>query len=853
MSRFRCTAMNKGRDVSLLKKWVVVPVGLCTTFFGSATVFADEQVIEEIIVTARQQAETLQDVPVTIAAFTEADLDRYNITNLVDAAKMVPNMVIAQQGSGNGSSLRLRGIGSSFISAAFDHSVAINLDGVVVNRGRFIHNSYMDMGQLEVLKGPQSLYFGKSATAGVVSITTNDPGDEFEFQLLGGVETEHEGLYTEMVISAPITDTFGARLAVGYVDNDELIKNVSKGRDPQAAINGAEDWFGDESLNTRLTLVWKPTDTFTAKLKYSYTEFESDGGVSYAEEICPEGTTQPTAIPSAAAPFRTYQSVDDCKLNGNSSKIYLDPNLRAGLVEGYSDGVAGLEQETDFASLRMDWDFTESMTLTAVTGYVDLDHWELDDYSYGAGVFGGLHNNVYESLSQEVRLATAFEDSPINFQLGLFWQEIEQEFDAYQYAFNLPVIPYSFGDLLADLSDQPPMTPPDGSLNYAQFIDNVAATTGQPILFPVDASDGIVGPDPFTGNAFDYQKTHFLDTDVLSAFLAVYWDLTDQLELTFGARYTEEEKDGYILIPYLHGGAGLFGFGAPPRIDGLEFDDENTSPEVALNYYINDNISVFAAYKEAFKSGGIDNSALPTAALNPAVNGGDFSFLEYQSEESDGWEIGTKANLMDGALRVNATIYSYEYSDLQVQLFDSTNIQFETFNASALEAQGAEMDFTYLTDFEGLSLRGAWAFNEVEYTDDFINATGENLKGLDGAGNAEVSGYIGFTLDREFTDGWRFSFSMDARYSDDYSITVTRNPLKQDSFWITDAALSIYSADNRHEFSLIGRNIGDEIYAVTAGAIPGRLPLNNTGANSLDQAATTMLGRSISVQYRFTM
>ena len=74
-------------------------------------------------------------MPVTIAALTEEDLDRYNITSLVDAAKMVPNMVINHGGSGNGSSLRLRGIGSSSISAAFDHSVAINLDGVVVNRG----------------------------------------------------------------------------------------------------------------------------------------------------------------------------------------------------------------------------------------------------------------------------------------------------------------------------------------------------------------------------------------------------------------------------------------------------------------------------------------------------------------------------------------------------------------------------------------------------------------------------------------------------------------------------------------------------------------------------------------------
>ena len=173
-------------------------------FTSSSLAQAEQNILEEIVVTARQQAESLQDVPVTISAFTEEDLDRYNITTLVDAAKMVPNMVISQGGSGNGSSLRLRGIGSSSISAAFDHSVAINIDGVVVNRGRFIHNSYMDMAQLEVLKGPQSLYFGKSATAGVVSITSNDPGDEVEFQISGGVETEHAGTFTELVISVPL-------------------------------------------------------------------------------------------------------------------------------------------------------------------------------------------------------------------------------------------------------------------------------------------------------------------------------------------------------------------------------------------------------------------------------------------------------------------------------------------------------------------------------------------------------------------------------------------------------------------------------------------------------------------------
>ena len=161
----------------------------------------DASGIEEIIVTARQQAESLQDVPVTVSVMSELDLDRYNISNLVDAAKMVPNFRINAGGSGNGSNIYLRGIGSSSISAAFDQSVAINIDGVVVNRGRFIHNAYLDMAQIEVLKGPQSLYFGKSATAGVISIKTNDPTEEFEAELGVGFESEHETTFLEGVIS----------------------------------------------------------------------------------------------------------------------------------------------------------------------------------------------------------------------------------------------------------------------------------------------------------------------------------------------------------------------------------------------------------------------------------------------------------------------------------------------------------------------------------------------------------------------------------------------------------------------------------------------------------------------------
>ena len=190
---------------------------------------------------------------------------------------------------------------------------------------------------------------------------------------------------------------------------------------------------------------------------------------------------------------------------------------------GFDDGKPGLDQETDMIGLTLNWDINDQLTLTSVTSVVELDHVELDDYSYGAGVFGGLHRNVYEHTTQEFRLASNYEGS-LNFQAGVFYQDIEQQFDAYQYAFNLAVMPNIFGPALA---------------YFGAF----------------DITNPLVGPDPATGNMYDYNKDHYLDTEVISAFFAFYRDINERTELTIGARYTEEEKVGRIEIPYVHAAA----------------------------------------------------------------------------------------------------------------------------------------------------------------------------------------------------------------------------------------------------------------------------------------------------------
>ncbi len=790
-----------------------VAVSLVILLPSSFPLHAQERaaaVIEEIVVTARRREETLRDVPVTVAALTERDLDRYNIHTLSEAAKLVPNFHVFHGPGGSGSNLVLRGIGSNAISAAFDQSLAINVDGVVVNVGRFIHNAYMDMGQLELLKGPQSLYFGKSATAGVMSVTTNDPGDETEMEAMLGYEIKHNQRYLEWILSGPIGKTFGARLVLGQTKADKLFENL--------APNVHHRFRGEQALNGRLTLVWRPVERLSARFKYSYSEYDNDGSNGRIEEICPEGRVQPTAIPDPSFPLGVLRGVDDCKLNGNTSIADLHPDLRAGLPYGADSGIPFLEQDTHFIAAKIAWQFTDHLSAASVTGYADLEHVELDSYDFNAGAYGGLHRNVYKSLSQEFQLASAY-GGPLNFMVGVHYQDVYQVFNAHQAAFNLGIL---------------------------------------------------VGPDKATGNAYDYNKNHYLDSAALSGFLVGYWDIADTLELTAGLRFTHENKDGYITVPYLHEVSAFFGFGTPPLIEGLEFEDDNIAPEAALTWVATPALSLFASYKEGFKSGGIDNSALPTRSLDPDRNPDFPDFLIYESEQARGFEAGMKASLLGGGMQFNGSLFRYVYDDLQVQLFNSQRVQFQTFNASELTTEGVEVDLVWVTPVAGLSLRSALSITDTRYTEDFINATGQNLKGQTSGLSADVAGFTGVSYDWILARDWQLNLAADVRYNSGYPFSETLDPYTQNAFWLFDMALRLSSSDNRFELALIGRNLWNRIYALGAGARTGACanaepapsgalvevvcrPDPDNAANSQDQIAITSLGSQWTLQFRMRL
>lgn len=245
---------------------------------GTASARADDENV--IIVQARRQSETLQEVPVTITSVSGETLNNYVTNNVANLASRVPSLTVQVGGSGSGGQLTLRGVGSSNISAAFDSAVAFDLDGVQLSTMRLVQAGFFDMQQVDVLKGPQSLYFGKSATAGVFALQTANPTANWEVGAIANYEIEERGYLASGYISGPITPTLGIRVAAQWNDINRLIElqpNLASG-------NGR--FRGQESLIARVTLAWEPSPDFDANLKVQYLRNEGDGAVQHSDVFC---------------------------------------------------------------------------------------------------------------------------------------------------------------------------------------------------------------------------------------------------------------------------------------------------------------------------------------------------------------------------------------------------------------------------------------------------------------------------------------------------------------------------------------------------------------------------------------
>ena len=424
---------------------------LLTTLVLSATLesYADETatnvVTEEILVVARNVEESLQETPVAVTALGEDTLESFRIDEATDLISRIPALNVSIGGSGAGAQITLRGIGSSFISNAFDSAVALNYDGVSVSTQRLLQSAFFDVEQVAVLKGPQSLYFGKAASAGVMSLRSANPTDEFEASIKTSYETEEEGTTLGGYISGPISDTLGFRLAGEYQDIDKFVEiapgNPTTKPDRQLT-----------NLIARGTLLWEPTERFSANFKLDYNRQRSDVLNSNTDIFCGgDGLPDPSILlggafggtPGIDLFLPTHDcDIDDGRFTGIDANAIIDTVPRGSPGEGRDIFRAYNDTDILFARLQLDYQLNDSFDLTMLAGHVDLENEYNDTFNSTGqnpdGSAAGLSapfENTLEQTTLEVRLVSNL-DGPVNFQIGGFWEDRDIGHVTSQNAFN---------------------------------------------------------------------------------------------------------------------------------------------------------------------------------------------------------------------------------------------------------------------------------------------------------------------------------------------------------------------------------------------------------------------------------
>jgi outer membrane receptor protein involved in Fe transport len=726
--------------------------------------------VEDIIVTARRRNESLLNVPVAITALSEQEINRYAATDLTKIGQLVPQVQIVRSGAGTGGSFAIRGVGSSPGDAGIEQTVSVNIDGIQISRGRAVLQSFFDVQQVEVLKGPQALFFGKNSPGGVISVKTVGPTDTFQGYARAGYEFNAKERYIEGAVGGPITDSLGFRLAGRASKMDGYIRNSAPARanplEPNFPLPAGNDpQPAGDAYAVRLTVAWKPTDSFdlTAKLFGNYSK---DNAESLAEVVCAD----PNALPTTLGIPDVY---GDCKLNGvrSSTNAPPDPALLGNWPGAPADGKHFARFKGAYGSLTGNYR-TGPMTFTSVTGFYkyDVDTWDNYDYT-SIGLVQSVNNDAYNSFSQEFRFSSDF-DSPLNFVGGAYYEHVSRN----------------------------------------------QQTNGR--IAPL-------GPDPRNGKYETWDRPADNKGDTYSGYGQLVYKFGDAVELAGGVRWTHEKKSINMRHTFLHSlfPAGIF---LPEGVVVAgDFKDTNWSPEATATWHPTRTTTLYVAYKTGYKSGGFSN---PSAL---SANYADIDQARFGSETAEGGEVGAKGSFLNGRLSINAAVYRYTFDGLQLSSFNAATTTFTIRNAASARTTGAEIETSYVVTPE-LSLRGSAGYNRARYlsfptSSCYAGQTAaqgcvggvQDLSGkpLTRAPDWTLSG--GFSYDRPVAGDISLGVSGDANYTADYFTQENQNPVAlQTAFWRFNASLRVHQIDDKWELALIGRNLSNKFYGLSSADKP---------------------------------
>lgn len=758
--------------------------------------------LEEISVTATRRVQNMQEVPISIVAITGENLVMRGIDNLEKVSQGIPNVIITGGGGGTGgASFRMRGI----------PNVGTYVDNVwQVGTAGFLTQEFVDIDRVEVLRGPQGTMFGRDSTGGAIRIWTKRPSDE----LSGSITTtlgSLDRLDMKGSIDLPLSDRIKSKWTVANMSRDGYIKSLTTG----------ESGGGIDQQVMRGDIVWDATDTLSFRVDYQTNESTfteprvQDAMFRTYNDPNPNWGKQLVGLPE----FYNYVGTDS---RGQPVEPFFSP---ANQVAGFPGGKVGKWEnrsgtvlpnryETNQASFEVTWQLPYDIDVMYLASKVSQDadsvvDWDNSQYD----LVLDINRSILDMTSQELQVTGTLTDM-FDWMGGLYsWdQETHNRNGRWQVnEFQKGIFP------VANVLNSAACNPVGGT---------PAGYTGCQAVY-----------NQAIGGAYDVRS--IAEQDGWAVFGETTMHVTSQLDLTLGLRHHDQAG-------YSQNKAAIAGVTAPKPADPTQFHvgdafagnkvgvpnafqfKKNTMRAVA-KYTFNDNLNAYVSYSEGFNSGGISA---------PVINGvrTEFPFAPSTLENT---EFGIRSDLLDNTLRLNFTVFSTVWADLQaagVVVDPVTKVQIPTLvttNVGEAEAKGFELEVTYVPT-ENLLLTLGYGKLDTAYTD---------------IAPGTMTGHLPLNSGTEFAAAPDSSYTMGAQYTGSIGTSgslVTRLDYNyQGQFWRSEPFLRVsgYAAvpDNYEEsgdwalinarmtyepadapwtISLFGTNLTDE-YTLNSGFFHG--------------------------------
>ncbi len=639
---------------------------IVTGLFAQNVAAAQERVIEEDVVTATKRSSTIRDVPFSINAQTQKDIQRSGATNIEELSRNIAGLIVQNLGPGQ-SQVAIRGVSAGQIvrdQPGVKEQVGVYMDESVISLSLFTPDfDLYDLNRVETLRGPQGTLFGSGSVGGTIRYITNQPDlDETEGSIevnLNTVTDGEEGGHLKGMINVPFADGKAALRLVAYAtEYAGFIDALREGGGKKSDVNGGS------VQGIRAALKIQPNDMLTITPRIIYQEIETDG-FNRQEEFN-----------LYANPFTTTR-----------------PAIQLGEREQF------LQLNEEFSDETLLWDLTVSLSLdqfdiTSVTSYLDRDILVSRDASaltgsvsvdLGYPEVGGvlLPSNLrdttdLEQLTQEIRISSNI-DGSFQWLVGVFYSDTERVYHQ-----RLP-------------------TP-----GYAAVTD---------LILGAGTSAAVANGFPNLDSPFNSDLPY--DIEQFSVFGEATWDVNDQVHLTVGGRFYDFDEKRVITT------GGLFANGDSGQVDKTSSDGFNA--RVLASYDFNDEITFNAQASQGFRLGGVNdplNSGLCTAG-DLATFG---SFQAYDDETLWNYEAGFKASF-DNGINLNVAVFRAEIEDLQVTLDAGSCSSRISFNVEEAHSTGVEFELS-VSPTDGLDLSLSGSILEAEFDDTVRDELGAILGGV---------------------------------------------------------------------------------------------------------------------------